>query len=139
METNKAITIETIIKAPVETVWKIWSTPADIIKWNTASPDWHTTKSENELRDGGKFSSRMEAKDGSMGFDFGGTYTKVEAYKHIAFTLDDGRKVTVDFHDKNGKVHMVENFEPESQNPIEMQRGGWQGILDNFKKYVEAK
>ena len=139
METNKAITIETIIKAPVETVWKTWITPADIKKWNTASPDWHTTKSENDLREGGKFSSRMEAKDGSMGFDFGGTYTKVKEYKHIAFTLDDGRKVTVDFQEKNGSVHITETFEPESQNPIEMQRGGWQGILDNFKKYVESK
>jgi len=139
MEHNKTITIETSVKAPIKTVWKMWITPEDIKKWNSASPDWHTTKSENDLREGGKFSSRMEAKDGSFGFDFGGKYTKVEDQKHIAFTLDDSRNVTIDFEEKEGEVHMVETFEPETQNPIDMQRDGWQGILDSFKKYVESK
>lgn len=139
MKNSKAITIETTVKAPIKTVWKTWITPADIKKWNTASPDWHTTTSENDLRVGGKFSSRMEAKDGSFGFDFGGTYTKIEVHKHIAFTLGDGRSVTIDFEEKNSKVHITEIFEPEAENPLGMQRDGWQAILDSFKKYVESK
>ena len=139
MKNSKIITIETNVKAPLETVWKTWITPTDIKKWNTASLDWHTTKSENDFREGGKFSSRMEAKDGSFGFDFGGTYTKILTHKHIAFTLDDDRKVTVDFEERKGEVRIMETFEPENQNSLEMQRSGWQAILDTFKKYVESK
>ena len=134
---NKTITIETTIKAPVEKVWKCWTTPSDIMQWNNASPDWHTPSAENDLRPGGKFTSRMEAKDGSMGFDFGGIYDKVETYKTISYTLDDNRKVTINFSSAGNATHVVETFETETTHSEEMQRAGWQSILDNFKKYVE--
>lgn len=131
------ITIKAIVNATPEKVWSFWTEPKHIVKWNAASDDWHTTKAENDLRVGGKFSSRMEAKDGSFGFDFGGTYTTVEPNTHIAYTLDDERKVTIDFKQKSDTVQITETFEAESENPMEMQRGGWQAILDNFKKYTE--
>ncbi len=132
------ITVETSVKAPVAKVWQYWSEPEHIKKWNSASPDWHTPRAENDLRTGGKFSSRMEARDGSMGFDFGGTYTEVVPQKTIAYTMGDGRKVSVHFEEKGGETAVIEHFDPESQNPVEMQRGGWQSIMDNFKTYVEA-
>lgn len=134
---NKTITIESTINAPIEKVWKCWTTPGDIMQWNNASPDWHTPSAENDLRPGGKFTSRMEAKDGSMGFDFGGTYDEVETYKIISYTLDDNRKVAVNFSSTGNTTHVVETFETESTHSEEMQRAGWQSILDNFKKYVE--
>ena len=134
---NKTITIETTINAPVEKVWKCWTTPGDIMQWNNASPDWHTTSAENDLRPGGKFTSRMEAKDGSMGFDFGGTYDEVVANKILRYTLDDNRKVTIHFSSAGNITRVVMTFIIESTNSPEMQRGGWQSILDNFKKYVE--
>lgn len=134
----ETITIEANIKAPVEKVWKLWSGPEHIVKWNAASDDWHTTTAENDLRKGGKFSSRMEAKNGSFGFDFGGVYDDVVEHKLIAYTLGDGRKVKVDFAGKGNETHIVTNFEAESQNPVEMQKGGWQAILNSFKKYAEA-
>ena len=134
---NKTITIETTINAPVEKVWKCWSTPEDIMKWNNASPDWHTPSAKNDLRQGGKFIARMEARDGSMGFDFGGTYSEVILHKHISFTLEDNRKVTVIFSSLANSTRVVESFEAESTNSEELQRTGWQSILDNFKKYVE--
>lgn len=133
------ITVTTTVHAPVEKAWEYWTTPAHIMKWNTASDDWHTTKSENDLRKGGSFSSRMEAKDGSFGFDFGGTYDEVKPNEHIAFTMGDGRKVKVDFKPTGNQTEIVESFDPESQNPEEMQRAGWQAIMDNFKKYVEGQ
>lgn len=140
METaDKAtITIEATVAAPVTKVWKYWSTPDDIKKWNAASDDWHTTKAENDLRVGGTFSSRMEAKDGSMGFDFGGIYDDVKENKYIAYTMGDGRKVQVNFSEDRGKTKIVETFEAENTNSIEMQKGGWQAILDNFKNYTET-
>lgn len=131
------ITIETTIKAPVEKVWKLWSAPEHITKWNSASPDWHTPRAENDLRPGGTFSSRMEAKDGSMGFDFGGVYDEVKTNELITYTMGDGRKVRVEFASKDGETRVIETFDAENTNPVEMQRGGWQSILDNFKKYVE--
>ena len=139
METaNKTnITVEATVNAPVEKVWKIWNEPDHITKWAAASDDWHTTRSENELREGGKFLSRMEAKDGSFGFDFGGIYDKVKTNEVIEYTMGDGRKVTVQFNGIGNETKVVETFEAESTNPIEMQRGGWQAILDNFKKYTE--
>ncbi|MGB5435471.1 MAG: SRPBCC domain-containing protein, partial [Maribacter sp.] len=103
-----------------------------------ANDDWHTTKAENDLRAGGKFCSRMEAKDGSMGFDFGGIYDEVVPKEHISYTLDDGRKVTIDFSETENGIAVSETFEPEGQNPTEMQRQGWQAILDNFKEYAES-
>jgi uncharacterized protein YndB with AHSA1/START domain len=140
METaaKTAITIETTINAPVEKVWKFWTLPEHITKWNNASDDWHTPKAENDLRTGGKFAARMEAKDGSFGFDFGGVYDDVKTNELIKYTLGDGRKVAVHFIPNGNETKVTETFEAESTNSIEMQRGGWQAILNNFKKYVEA-
>jgi uncharacterized protein YndB with AHSA1/START domain len=136
--TNEAITIKATVNAPVEKVWNAWSNPEDIMKWNSASDDWHTPKAENDLRTGGKFISRMEAKDGSWGFDFGGVYDNVEKFKVIEYTMGDGRKVKVTFTGNGNTTEVVETFDPESENSIEMQRSGWQSILDNFKKYTES-
>ncbi len=133
------ITIETIVKADLETVWFAWNNPADIKQWNAASDDWHTTESTVDLREGGMFSSRMEAKDGSMGFDFSGTYTKIIEKQLIEYSLGDGRSVTVQFSSAENGVKVVETFEAESQNDPEMQRQGWQSILNNFALYVESK
>ncbi|MFZ1807472.1 MAG: SRPBCC family protein [Cyclobacteriaceae bacterium] len=138
MEAKANITIETIINAPVEKVWKLWNDPDHIKQWNAASDDWHTTQSSVDLRVGGKFSSTMAAKDGSVSFDFNGKYTAVNEHQLIEQELGDGRKVKVEFFSENGKTKVVETFEAEGTNPIEMQRGGWQAILDNFKKHVEA-
>ncbi|MFT3912377.1 MAG: SRPBCC family protein [Ferruginibacter sp.] len=132
------ITVETTVNAPVEKVWEFWSKPEHIVKWNAASDDWHTTKAENDLRVGGSFSARMEAKDGSFGFDFGGVYDAVTTNEYIEYTLGDGRNVKVNFAGKGNTTKVVESFEAESENPVEMQKGGWQAIMDSFKKYVES-
>jgi uncharacterized protein YndB with AHSA1/START domain len=120
------ITVEATVNAPVEKVWESWSGPEHIMKWNSASEDWHTTKAENDLRTGGAFSSRMEAKDGSFGFDFGGIYDEVREHELITYTLGDERKVEIHFQDLGGKTLVTESFEAEGTNPVEMQRGGWQ-------------
>lgn len=133
-----SITIEAIVNAPVEKVWKLWTLPEHITKWNSASDDWHTPYAENDLRVGGKFLSRMEAKDGSFGFDFGGTYDEVIINKLISYTMGDSRKVRVEFNHNGKTTRITSTFEVENQNPIEMQRDGWQAILNNFKKYAEA-
>lgn len=138
MTAKNTLTITTHVASDLKTVWQIWTQTEHIKKWNAASPDWHTTKAENALKKGGKFSSRMEAKDGSMGFDFGGTYNEVTPHSYIAYTLDDGRKVHITFAEINNGVSITEVFEPETTHPVEMQQKGWQGILDNFKKYVES-
>jgi uncharacterized protein YndB with AHSA1/START domain len=135
---KKPITIEALIKAPVEKVWGFWTAPEHIMRWNNASDDWHTPRAENDLRPGGKFLSRMEAKDGSAGFDFVGTYDEVKKNELIAYTMGDGRKVKVVFANDRSGTKVVETFDPEDTNPVEMQRGGWQAILNNFKKYVES-
>ncbi len=132
------ITIETSINAPIDTVWNCWTQPDCIMQWNAASDDWHTPSATNDLREGGSFTSRMEAKDGSVGFDFGGTYTKVIEHKEIAYTMSDGRKVSIAFDGHGHHTHVTETFDPESENPIDMQRDGWQSILDNFKDHVES-
>lgn len=132
------ITVAATVNAPVEKVWEFWNTPAHIMKWCSASDDWHTPRAENDLRVGGAFSSRMEAKDGSFGFDFGGIYDKVETHKLIAYTLGDDRKVEIIFTAKGDATEVTETFEAEETNPVEMQQGGWQAIMDNFKKYTEA-
>lgn len=141
METlNKTIlTAENNIHAPVENVWNCWTKPEHITKWNNASDDWHTPHAENDLRPGGSFTSRMEAKDGSMGFDFGGVYDAVKENEYIEYTLGDGRKVKVTFSAQGNKTKVVEDFEAENTNSLELQKGGWQAILDNFKKYTEAR
>lgn len=140
METaNKTkITIEATVKAAKEKVWEFWTRPEHITKWNYASDDWHTPHAENDLRPGGKFLSRMEAKDGSFGFDFGGVYDAVKPNTHIAYTIDDGRKVSINFTGSGNETRVVSIFEAETENSIEMQKGGWQAILNNFKKYVEG-
>ena len=140
METqNKTvITIENTINAPVEKVWEYWTSPEHITKWNNASDDWYTPRAENDLRVGGKFMARMEARDGSMGFDFGGEYNDLRNNEYIEYTIGDGRKVKVSFTSIGSSTKVVESFEAESTNSIEMQKTGWQNILDNFKKYTES-
>lgn len=130
------ITVETRIAAPLASVWKAWNTPADILQWNAASDDWHTTSSVVDLRVGGMLSSRMEAKDGSFGFDFAGTYTKVEPEQLIEFALGDARTVTVEFIAHEGVVTVRETFDAEPTHSLEQQREGWQAILDNFARHV---
>jgi uncharacterized protein YndB with AHSA1/START domain len=137
-EGKTKITITAALNAPVEKVWEYWTTPEHIMQWCNASPDWHAPKAENDLKVGGRFSTRMEAKDGSFGFDFGGVYDEVKTNELIAYTLDDERKVSIVFNSDGNATTVTETFEAENENPVEMQRGGWQAILDNFKKYVEA-
>jgi uncharacterized protein YndB with AHSA1/START domain len=136
---KQIITVYTVINQPVEKVWKLWTSPEDIVNWNNASDDWHTAKAENNPVEGGRFSYRMEAKDGSMGFDFSGVYDKVTINKQIKYTLDDGRKVSLGFTALDGKTKIVETFESEAVHSFEAQRDGWQAILNNFKKYTESK
>ncbi|AYD46506.1 SRPBCC family protein [Arachidicoccus soli] len=136
MDTNK-ITITTVVHATATKAWDYWTSPTHIVKWNNASEDWHTTRAENDLQVGGKFLSRMEAKDGSFGFDFDGIYDEVVLNKHIAYTIGDGRKVIIDFEETDGQTKITETFEAENINSIEQQKVGWQSILDNFKKYTE--
>lgn len=140
METGKPVTItlETVVHSPVESVWTYWTEPEHITKWNTASDDWHTPYAENDLKPGGKFLSRMEAKDGSFGFDFGGVYDNVAINESISYTIADGRKVKIEFVRQGNDTKIITAFEAEETNPVEMQQAGWQAIQDNFKKYVEA-
>lgn len=139
MTKNKtAITVEALIKAPIEKVWQLWTLPEHITKWNNASDDWHTPFAENDLRVGGKFLSRMKAKDGSFGFDFYGVYDDVRVNEYIEYTIGDGRKVKIVFSSHGNETKVVETFETENTHPLEVQRGGWQAILNNFKKYTES-
>jgi len=141
METvNKTlITIETVVNAGVDKVWECWNKPEHITQWCNASDEWHTVRAENDLRVGGKFNSRMEAKDGSMGFDFWGIYDVVKPNEKIEYTMGDGRKCEITFTANGNSTKVVESFEAEEENSVEMQKGGWQAILDNFKKYAEKK
>jgi len=132
------VTVESTINAPVEKVWKYWSAPEHITKWCSASEDWHVPKAENDLTTGGKFSTRMEAKDGSFGFDFGGVYDEVKTNELIEYTLGDGRKVIVQFTSNGNETKVVETFDAENEHPVDFQKSGWQAILDNFKKYTEG-
>ena len=132
------ITVETIVKAPVAKVWSAYTTPKDIKQWNAASDDWHTTQSTVDLRDGGAFTSRMEAKDGSFGFDFAGTYTKVVPQQLIEYSFGD-RTGLVEFVSGAQGVTVRSTFDAETAHPLEQQRQGWQAILNNFAKHVEAK
>jgi uncharacterized protein YndB with AHSA1/START domain len=138
MTEQTKITVEATVNAPVEKVWQAWNNPADIMKWNTPDPSWHTPRSENDLRLNGKFKNRMEAKDGSFGFDFEGTYDKVDLHKEIAYTMPDGRTATTLFADKEGKTTLTTTFDPETENAPEFQKQGWQAILNSFVKYVES-
>src|SRR5690606_11623960 len=131
------ITVQTVIQAPVEKVWNCWTEPEHITKWNQASDDWHAPKAENDLRVGGSFLTRMEAKDGSMGFDFGGIYDVVKQHEEISYTMGDGRKVDITFINQGKETKVVETFDAESTHPVEFQQAGWQAIMDNFKRYTE--
>lgn len=122
------ITLETVVHAPVESVWTYWTEPEHITKWNTASDDWHTPYTENDLKPGGKFLSRMEAKDGSFGFDFSGVYDNVSVNESISYTIADGRKVKIDFVRQGNDTKIITAFEAEETNPVEMQQAGWQAI-----------
>ena len=138
MENKKPqITVHTTIQAPIEKVWQCWTGPEHITKWNQASPDWHTPKASNDLRVGGKFTSTMAAKDGSMSFDFEGVYDKVEPNQLIEYTIADGRKVSIQFNSNKNETSVVETFEAEGTNSLELQQAGWQAIMDSFKNYVE--
>jgi uncharacterized protein YndB with AHSA1/START domain len=132
------VTIETTVKVNISKAWDVWSQPHHIINWNFASPDWHCPQAKNDLKVGGNYSWTMAAKDGSMSFDFGGSYTKVELHKVIESKLEDERTVEVQFIDLGKETRIIETFDAESQNPVDMQRMGWQAILDNYKNYAES-
>ena len=136
---KEPITVQTSVSAPVDLAWKIFTDPERIVSWNTASDDWHTTKARNDLRAGGTFAYRMEAKDGSDGFDLSGVYDEVIPGTKISYTLDDGRKVEVLLEAVDTGTLVTETFEPESENTRELQQSGWQAILDNFKRYAEEQ
>lgn len=138
-QNRQQITIKSNINQPVEVVWGSWTKPEYITKWNQASEDWHTVYAENDLKVGGRFLSRMEAKDGSTGFDFSGTYEMVEPYETIAYELEDGRKVLITFEPFESQTEIVQIFDAENENPAEMQREGWQAILNPFKQYTEEQ
>jgi len=135
---NVKITVETTIHKPVGEVWKHWTEPQHITNWCFASDDWHAPRAENDLRVGGSFTTRMEAKDGSFGFDMGGVYDEVRNNEFLSYAMGDGRKVAVTFIGQGNDTKVVETFDAESTNPVDMQQAGWQSILDNFKKYSEA-
>jgi len=132
------ITVSTTVQAPVAKVWQIWTSPRHITQWCVTTDTWHTPRAENDLRPGGKFLSRMEAKDGSMGFDLEGVYDAVIENELITYALADGRQVKVVFTADGDQTTITETFDPESMNPVDMQQAGWQSILNNFKRYTEA-
>lgn len=132
------ITIETLVHAPINLVWDTWNSPNHVVHWNHASDDWHSPKAENNFVVGGKFVYRMEAKDNSFGFDFSGTYEEIVDKKRVVTRLDDNRLVKTEFHVENDSVRIVETFEAEDQNSIELQRVGWSAILNNYKLYTES-
>jgi uncharacterized protein YndB with AHSA1/START domain len=139
MNDETIVTIFATVNATIDKVWEFWTKPEHIVNWNHASDDWHTPKAQNDLREGGKFCWRMEAKDGSVGFDFEGTFDEIQFQRRIQYTLDDGRKVTVAFENNDSSTTVTEVFEAESTNPVKMQQEGWQAILNNFKKYAESE
>jgi uncharacterized protein YndB with AHSA1/START domain len=132
------ITVEATINAPIQKVWKLWTNPEHIIHWNNASEDWCTPKAENDLNFGGKFVFKMEAKEGSFGFEFEGIYTDVKNNELIAYKMADERQVKINFTSEGDNTKIIETFEAEDINTIDLQRKGWQAILNNFKKYVET-
>jgi uncharacterized protein YndB with AHSA1/START domain len=139
MSTMTRITVTALVHKPLADVWNTWTDAKHIMQWNAATDDWHCPKAENDLRTGGKFSSTMAARDGSFSFDFEGVYDDVQPYERIAYTMADGRTCEILFTEENGGTRVMESFDAESQNPVEMQRGGWQAILDRFKAYAEQQ
>ncbi len=138
MESKKKVTVETVVNAPLVRVWACWTEPDHITQWNAASDDWHSPVATNDLRVGGTFSYRMEARDQSFGFDFGGTYTEVTPHTHIAYTLGDERIVDITFTETPEGVNVTETFDTEDENSAELQRTGWQAILNRFKQHTES-
>lgn len=139
METTQtAVTVQSTINAPLHKVWHCWTSPEHITKWCQASDDWHAPYADNDLRIGGNFKTTMAAKDGSFSFDFGGIYTDVEPLKRLAYTMGDGRKVEIIFSEDGNATLVKETFDAENMHPVEVQRDGWQAILNNFKKYTES-
>lgn len=134
----KIVTIETTIDKPTDEVWKVWTTPEHIVNWNFATPEWHCPSAEQKLKVGGNLKYHMAAKDGSMAFDYKGTFTSIIPNELLEYTLDDERKVSVSFSEENVSCKIVQSFEVEDENSIDMQRQGWQAILNNFKNYVES-
>lgn len=139
MNAPSRITVSALVHKPVADVWNYWSDPKHITQWCSASDDWHCPRAENDLKTGGKFSSTMAARDGSFSFDFEGVYDDVQLHKRIAYTMADGRTCEILFTSENGGTRVVESFDAETENPVDMQRGGWQAILDRFKAYAEAQ
>ena len=137
MDARKII-VRTVVDKPADVVWKKWTTPADVMAWNSASDDWYTPSATNDLRVGGMFNFRMEARDGSFGFDFAGTYDEVIPEKKIVYSLGDTRKLEIEFSPKDGGTLVTETFDAETQNALVLQRNGWQAILDRFKRHAEA-
>lgn len=133
-----SITVETIIHSTLDKAWQCWTDPAHITQWCFASDDWHAPAATNDLRSGGSFTTRMEARDGSFGFDFGGVYDVVIPLEKISYTMDDGRRVQIDFLPEADYVRVTERFDAETENSPEMQQAGWQAILDNYRKHVES-
>ncbi|MEO6682025.1 MAG: SRPBCC domain-containing protein [Ginsengibacter sp.] len=133
------ITIETRVHASIEKVWKFRTSPEHIIHWNHASEEWHAPREENDLRIGETFSFTMEAKNGSEGFDFTGTYDDIKENKTISYTISDGKKVSINFSEDSDQTKITETFEAEKSHPVDMQKAGWQAIMDDFKKYTETK
>ncbi|MFZ5554401.1 MAG: SRPBCC family protein [Bacteroidota bacterium] len=131
------ITVEALVAADAQKVWNYWTKPEHIIRWNFAIDTWHCPSAENDLRTGGKYKARMEAKDGSFGFDFEAIYDEIADKKKIAYTMEDGRKAITHFENENGKIKVTTTFDAENTNPVDMQQQGWQAILNNFKKYTE--
>jgi uncharacterized protein YndB with AHSA1/START domain len=131
------ITVKTVVNAPIKKVWEFWTQPKHITKWNHASDDWHCPKAENNLKTGGKFNYTMASKEGVMSFDFEGTYSNVKEFSSIEYNILGGRKVIINFEETNNGVEITESFEPEDVNSRELQKNGWQAILDNFKKHTE--
>ncbi len=136
---SKRITVQSTIAAEIQKVWDYYTNPVHIVGWNFAADDWQCPRATNDLRVGGKYSARMEAKDGSFGFDFEAVYDAVKAPESLSYTMPDGRKATVEFAKQDKKTVVTVTFDPENENPMEMQKGGWQAILDNFKKYSEKQ
>ncbi|MFD1769880.1 SRPBCC domain-containing protein [Sphingobacterium suaedae] len=139
MATQTKMKVEAKVNAPVEKVWQAWNTPTDIMKWNTPDPSWHCPSSENDLRLNGSFKNRMEAKDGSFGFDFEGVYSEVDLHKKIAYSMADGRAVVTVFENDGVHTSITTHFDPETENDPEFQRQGWQAILDSFVRYVTSE
>lgn len=137
-QNENTVTVETTINAPVDKVWSYFTQPDHITEWYFASDDWQAPYAENDLRPDGKFKIRMDARDGSSGFDFEGVYTNISKNDRIEYVIPDGRKVSITFSDLGAKTRVVETFETENENPVELQRGGWQAILDNLKKHTES-